>query len=72
MQLGRFFIFDDSSKSLRDSIKKGCLADFRVTDECDLEPEVVVVDLTSWQLLLLLEEQGLVRRRLQSWISLKN
>jgi hypothetical protein len=55
VQFCRLFILHDSSESLRNCIQEGGLANARVPDESNLEPEMVVVDLAAGQLLLLLE-----------------
>lgn len=43
VELAGLLVFDDASERLRNSIEEGTLADARVTNQRNLEPEVVVI-----------------------------
>ena len=43
VELAGLLVFDDASERLRDGIEEGTLADARVTNQRNLEPEVVVI-----------------------------
>ena len=62
VKFSRLLILDNCAKRLRDGIEEGGLSNSRVSDDSDLESEVIVIDLPARQLLLLLEKQGLIGR----------
>jgi len=47
VQLSALFVFNYCAQSLRDCVQEGGFAYSRVSNDCDLEAEVVVIDLTT-------------------------